>query len=71
MGAAMADIDCGRLIISQEPGLLTRLAGMLARWQRRLQEREQLARIDERGLRDIGLSPAEARFEANKPFWRA
>ncbi len=67
----MADIDCGRLIISQEPDLLSRALSALRRWRRRIVEREQLARLDERALRDIGVTPAQAYFEVNKPFWRA
>ncbi|NQW49968.1 MAG: DUF1127 domain-containing protein [Rhodospirillales bacterium] len=31
--------------------------------------RNQLAQLDERLLRDIGLDRAAARFEATKPFW--
>jgi uncharacterized protein YjiS (DUF1127 family) len=31
--------------------------------------RRQLAQLDERLLRDIGLDRATARFEANKSFW--
>jgi uncharacterized protein YjiS (DUF1127 family) len=31
--------------------------------------RRQLAQLDERLLRDIGLDRATARFEANRSFW--
>ena len=31
--------------------------------------RHQLAQLDERMLRDIGIDRATARFEATKPFW--
>jgi uncharacterized protein YjiS (DUF1127 family) len=31
--------------------------------------RRQLAQLDERMLRDIGLDRGSARFEANKGFW--
>lgn len=31
--------------------------------------RHQLAQLDERLLRDIGVDRATARFEADKPFW--
>ena len=31
--------------------------------------RNQLAQLDERLLRDIGIDRATARFEAGKPFW--
>ena len=31
--------------------------------------RNQLAQLDERLLRDIGIDRATAQFEATKPFW--
>ena len=31
---------------------------------------KQLAALDDRMLRDIGLSRADREFLANKPFWR-
>jgi len=34
-----------------------------------VRSRRQLAQLDERMLRDIGLDRATARFEANKSFW--
>ena len=42
----------------------------LREWRRRSRERAELAKFDERMLRDIGLSRADAWFEVNKPFWR-
>ena len=39
-------------------------------WRRRSRERAQLAALDDRMLRDIGLSCADREFLANKPFWR-
>lgn len=39
-------------------------------WRRRSRERAQLAALDDRMLRDIGLSHADREFLANKPFWR-
>jgi uncharacterized protein YjiS (DUF1127 family) len=35
----------------------------------RRRDRQILARLDNNILRDIGLSPDEARTEAAKPFW--
>lgn len=40
-------------------------------WQRRINERRELAAMDHRTLRDIGLSRGEALAEWRKPFWRA
>jgi uncharacterized protein YjiS (DUF1127 family) len=39
-------------------------------WRRRARERGQLAALDDRMLRDIGLSRTDAEFLINKPFWR-
>jgi uncharacterized protein YjiS (DUF1127 family) len=43
---------------------------LLAIWRRRARERRELANLDARAIRDLGLSPGDIRFEANKPFWR-
>jgi uncharacterized protein YjiS (DUF1127 family) len=40
---------------------------MLTRWR----ERQVLASLSARELRDIGVTPYEAGIEARKPFWRA
>ena len=37
----------------------------------RSRERQSLAGMDARTLRDIGVTPYEAGEEARKPFWRA
>jgi uncharacterized protein YjiS (DUF1127 family) len=39
-------------------------------WRLRKNGRLELARLDERMLRDIGLTRVDAVFEINKPFWR-
>ncbi|WP_110654288.1 DUF1127 domain-containing protein [Salinicola halimionae] len=38
-------------------------------WQR-WRTRQQLAKLDERQLKDIGLTPAQARQEIQQAFWR-
>jgi uncharacterized protein YjiS (DUF1127 family) len=43
----------------------------LAIWAWRARARAQLARLDDRDYRDIGVTPAEAAAEYRKPFWRA
>ena len=49
------------------PGL-----GALVRvWLERIRARRELARVDERSLRELGISPGLARYEASRPFWRA
>jgi len=39
-------------------------------WHRRARERSQLAHLDARMLRDIGVTPSEAARECEKPFWQ-
>lgn len=39
-------------------------------WQERANQRHRLLELDERLLKDIGVSRAEAEREAQKPFWR-
>lgn len=40
-------------------------------WQERDRQRRHLATLDDRLLRDIGISRADAAREAAVPFWRA
>lgn len=44
--------------------------GTLLTWQDRARQRAALAALDDRLLEDIGLSRAQARAEADKPFWQ-
>ena len=44
--------------------------GTLRQWRRRSREREQISRMDERMLKDIGITRAEALRLGSKPFWR-
>ena len=40
-------------------------------WFTRSDERQMVANLDERTLRDIGISKADVYREALKPFWRS
>ena len=51
-------------------GLIRAMEALLA-WQTRAAERSQLAAMDDRLLRDVGLSRADVERERVKPFWRA
>lgn len=42
----------------------------IAEWQHRARQRADLARLDARELKDIGISRAQAEAEAAKPFWK-
>jgi uncharacterized protein YjiS (DUF1127 family) len=50
--------------------LLPRLAAVLRVWRQRARERDQLARLSERDLHDLGLSRGTVYAELRKPFWR-
>ena len=47
------------------------VAATLRLWRQRSRSRAELAVLDERTLRDFGMSRSQATFEAAKPFWRA
>jgi uncharacterized protein YjiS (DUF1127 family) len=49
---------------------IARLFATLGEWRRRSRDRDQLARLDDRMLSDIGISRAEAQILSSKPFWR-
>lgn len=44
---------------------------LLVTWQARAQERRLLLQLDERMLKDIGVTRADVAREAAKPFWRS
>ena len=48
-----------------------RLGENIAWWRQQQRARAQLLSLDARGLADIGISRAQAQFEAEKPFWKA
>jgi len=50
---------------------LAALGRLLLLWQGRANSRARLAMADDRDLRDMGLTRAQAAQEVAKPFWRA
>lgn len=52
-------------------GVLRRFGKGLVAWQERARMRRGLAAMDDRLLRDIGLTRAQAHREYDKPFWRS
>ena len=63
---------CGTAAIGRpiETRALARVSVLAGAWLQRLRSRRALAELDERLLRDIGLSPSEAVAECAMPFWR-
>jgi uncharacterized protein YjiS (DUF1127 family) len=51
-----------------EKRLAPLIASLREAWRLR-RSRQQIAKLDPRLLKDIGVSYAEAELEANKPFW--
>jgi uncharacterized protein YjiS (DUF1127 family) len=52
------------------PRILETVGDTLKLWRRRMRERAELARWEERDLRDAGITRASVQFEMAKPFWR-
>lgn len=50
--------------------VVTGLIELLSVWLDRMRQRRQLYALDDRLLRDIGLTRADVEFEAQKHFWR-
>ena len=48
---------------------LKALAALAVVWQKRARERHRLASLDDRMLRDVGLSRVDTEREWRKPFW--
>jgi uncharacterized protein YjiS (DUF1127 family) len=50
--------------------VLSRVLATLREWRRRSRSRAELATLDDRMLRDIGVTRVEIWREIDKPFWR-
>jgi uncharacterized protein YjiS (DUF1127 family) len=49
---------------------LRRALALFDIWRQRIRDRQALALMDERSLRDVGLTRYDALYEARKPFCR-
>lgn len=56
--------------IPMASSLALEFARLMAQWSHRLRSRRELASLEPRLLRDIGLTTEAALKEAEKPFWR-
>ena len=52
-------------------GLVARGVDALLSWTDRTRQRRHLAELDDRLLRDIGISRADVEAEVSRPFWRS
>jgi uncharacterized protein YjiS (DUF1127 family) len=50
--------------------MVTQAAVTILTWQDRVRQRNQLEQLDQRMLRDIGLTRVDIDLETRKPFWR-
>jgi uncharacterized protein YjiS (DUF1127 family) len=50
---------------------LVTILDRLVDWQERASQRRALATLDDRMLKDLGLTRADVAREAGKPFWRS
>ena len=51
--------------------LVRRALDLIVEWRARARERRELASLDHRSLRDMGLDHAAVWAECEKPWWRA
>jgi uncharacterized protein YjiS (DUF1127 family) len=54
----------------QVAGVCRRALALLGAWRERERERQELARLDDRLLADVGISPEQRARECAKCFWR-
>jgi uncharacterized protein YjiS (DUF1127 family) len=68
-GKARASVPGGDTRGDARGGAWRRLWRLLALWRQRSTERALLASMDERQLKDLGLSPDSVRAELAKRLW--
>lgn len=65
--------ETDRMFAHARPGadfsLFARLGRCLTRWRELARQRRALTRLDDATLRDLGVSRAEANFEACRRVW--
>ena len=69
-GVSYATRNWSRFVHAVDDGLES-VVDTLLTWQRRHKDRMHLMALDDRLLRDIGISTADVDREASKPFWRS
>jgi len=70
-GFSPLDVDAGHTErYSRFAVSLRRVHRRLLEWHHRARSRRELALLDARGLRDIGITHSDRIAELRKPFWR-
>jgi uncharacterized protein YjiS (DUF1127 family) len=64
------DLQPNRLRWTSPRRLLTTFAAGVLQWRERARSRRLLQRLDDRMLRDVGLSRSDADREGAKHFWQ-
>lgn len=57
------------VIDSKLPADRVSFRARLAMWRERMSSRKALKELDDRMLRDIGITARDARIESARPFW--
>lgn len=70
-GTALAGFGGWLSLFQAARGLFGRSLSLVALWQERARQRHDLAELDDRLLKDIGLNRGVIAREIDKPFWRA
>ncbi|NQU60298.1 MAG: hypothetical protein HQ512_04140 [Rhodospirillales bacterium] len=52
-------------------GLPRAILNILIHWQRRAEDKDRIRKLDDRLLRDVGLTRYDLKEELEKPFWSA
>jgi uncharacterized protein YjiS (DUF1127 family) len=72
-----AHLDVKRMALSRREtapvfgGTIVAVVDRMQTWLDRARQRRALAQLDDRLLRDIGITRYDVLYEAGKPFWRA
>jgi uncharacterized protein YjiS (DUF1127 family) len=72
--SATADANPTRPVVAPRASwsqILGLIVATLHEWRRRRVGRHELASLDERTLRDIGLDPGVVNYEVHQWFWRS
>ena len=65
----MVASSVGRISASESPSLMARVQKVLKQAWRKHRTRRMLTQMDDRMLSDLGISRAQASFEASRSMW--